>query len=164
MPGLWDMNSQKTGTLVTLLNESAISIRLNESRDYKRITLAVYSLTSLALFSSGLHWLAASGLTFLLLWQYKKVFTLGKPLPDIDSLILKQEAWLLCRNSGDSLEYEKAESLLDNDFFQLIKLSDPFQKSRTILLFHDQLQPEMLYCLRRRLRVVVVSGDLDNGV
>lgn len=137
---------------MTLLKPSAIRIVPNESPDYKRIAVLVYVFTALALFSCGLPGFFVYGFCILLLWQLRRVLVSGKPAPDIESIILKQDSWLLYSNSRGILEYTKAESLLDNDFFQLIRFSSVDKKFRTWLLFHDQLQPEVLYNLRCRLR------------
>jgi hypothetical protein len=136
---------------VTFSNIFENRIILNESRDYKHLTIKVYVLTGIALFYSSLPWIIVIILWTVLLLQLRKVWIFPRPTININTISIKNESWLLHDNIIGEVEYEEAISLIDTALFQLIAFSDATKARKLMLLFNDQLKTKDLYALRRRL-------------
>lgn len=125
-----------------------LTIDLNSSTDYRRLSILLSLLTLISLYVATLPaslWLILSFGVLIALWPILKM---SKPHPKLQQVALHEKQWILRFCDGSSVRYERLKICVDTGFFLGLHFSG-INKPRLIAVFYDQISLDELRQLNR---------------
>ena len=120
--------------MLSLLN---CRIILNKSKSFFTLSVLIYLFTGVVLYESGISIYGKLLISCLLIGAITYIGVNPYPAPAIESLCFIKDHWILKEKNGQEFLYDSHSVLIEAGLFFLLHLKG--EKSRTILIFFDQL-------------------------
>lgn len=135
-----------------MLQLSGLVINLSNSKDYLLLLIVVNTMVVLLALGAEVELKYVFLITSILLWQIIKHLKIGKPHPEIHSIIFTGKDWVLKANDGNLQTYTKLKIRLDSGFFAVVTFYTVVNSKKSLVIFNDQMaatQLKHLYILAK---------------
>ena len=115
-----------------------------------RLVLTCYVITASLIYYSPTYYLIKGILGMLLLSYFLTHFKNKSPCPEIQTIRLLQNEWIVIGHERPLEKYDHANIMIHNVLFQLIKLTSS-NKKKLFVIFNDQITKDMLRLMHRKI-------------
>lgn len=133
---------------------SNITVIINPSRDYLKLTLLTYGIAAFAWWQSAwslITLITISGILFLLL---RSAPFFNNSLSVYSKLSYQSGEWILHHANGQQIKYERMSICFDAGFFFILSLTGAHGCRKNITLFADQIpvSQKSLLCILTKIK------------
>lgn len=126
-----------------------LTIKFSPSADYRRVVWVLTIWAIAAMYYVHLPWGCRLGLGLSMVWGLISITRNPRPYPKLQSLSFQQGHWVITQCNRMET-YNKIRICVDSGFFLLGYFSgNTLQKSRFLVIFHDQIKAEQRKILHR---------------